>query len=176
MPQRARIGAVVGRSTLAILLLAAAVNDRAERIAAQTPGERAVLDALESGAYQRAVQLGAMLVGEEQAAAGAQSLQVARASDLLVEALIKAGKAADNHTVSRAEHTVQLKERLLGADDFEVSVSLHNLGAVRVDRGEFAAAIALHERALSIRTQSLTQDDPAIADSLDYLAVPLLLL
>jgi CHAT domain-containing protein len=174
MRERGRIGAVVRRSTLAILLLAAAANDGYERIAAQTPDERAVLDALESGAYEKAVEFGATLVREQEAASGAQSPQVARASDLLVEALTKAGKAADDRTVARAEHAVQLKERIFGTDHFEISASLHNLGAVRVERGEFATAISLHERALSIRSRSLRQDDPAIADSLDYLALPLI--
>src|SRR2546426_6784189 len=171
---RGRIGAVVGRSTIAFLLLGAAASDRYGWIAGQTPSERAVRDALESGAYEKAAELGAALVAEEQAASGPESLQVASASDLVVEALTKAGKAADDRTVSRAEHAVQLKEQILGADHLEVSVSLHNLGAVRAERGEFAAAIPFHERALAIRSRSLTPDDPAIADSLDYLALPLI--
>src|SRR5215471_3847763 len=171
---RGDIGAAVGRSTIIVFLLCVAANDRHGGIAGQTLNERAVRDALESGAYEKAVELGGALVKEEEAASGAESLPVAKASDLVVEALIKAGKAADDRIVPRAEHVVQLKEQLLGTDHVDVSVSLHNLGAVRAERGEFAMAIELHERALTIRSRSLAPDDPAIADSLDYLALPLI--
>ena len=143
-------------------------------VAGQAITERAVRDALESGAYDKAVALGSSLVADVQAVSGPESLEVARASDLLVEALTKAGKAGDDRTLSRAEQVARLKEQILGADHVELAVSLHNLGAVRTERGEFAAAIPAHERELSLRARSLAAGDPRIADSLDYLALPLI--
>ena len=101
---------------------------------------------------------------------GADSIQLAQVSDLLVEALVRNGQAGLASTVSLAEHTVEEKERHFGPSHLETAIALHNLGAVRLERGEFNAALALHERGLSVRLRQLPPQASAVADSLDYVA------
>lgn len=142
--------------------------------AGRTATEVSLRSALEAGSYASAVEFATAWVDETSRLSGSESLEAARASDLLVEALTKAGKSADDRSVSVAERVVRVKQQQLGPEHLELAVSLHNLGAVHVERGEFAVAVPLHERALSIRTRVLPADDPTIADSLDLLAVPLI--
>src|ERR1700682_4539286 len=97
-----------------------------------------------------------------------------RAARTLVEALLANGHAGAPATLSLAERVVELKEEHAGREHLETASSLHNLGAVYVERGEFATALKAHERALSIRQQNLAPDDPAIADSLDHVAKTLI--
>jgi CHAT domain-containing protein/tetratricopeptide (TPR) repeat protein len=78
--------------------------------------------------------------------------------------------------VALAERLVALRRQQLGPDPAQLAVSLSNLGALRTERGEYRAAVALEEEALSIRRQSFDRSDPAIADALDGLAEPLILL
>jgi len=129
---------------------------------------------LDRGDFGQAEQQARRVCDEIEARDGEQSLEFARASDLLVEALIRNGKAGLPETLALAQRVVQSKERLLGTDDGDVAPSLDNLGAVHVQRGEFRLAIPLHEHALSIRSRVFGSDDPAVADSLDRLALPLI--
>ena len=105
---------------------------------------------------------------------GSSSLERLRAQDLLVDALTRNGKAGAPDTLALAERVVSAKEQLFDRDDLEIATSLHHLGAVHTERGEFSASIPFHERALSIRQKILDPNDPAVADSLDYLALPLI--
>ena len=50
---------------------------------------------------------------------------------------------------------------------------MHNLGLVRLDRGEFNDALALHTRALEIRRR-VRADNTSVADSLDLVALSLI--
>jgi CHAT domain-containing protein len=98
------------------------------------------------------------------------------ASDLFLETLVKNGKGGSPGTVALAERILTEKTKRFGNDSIEAAISLNNLGALRTERGEFADAILLHERALSIRRRSLPPNDPLVADSLDALALPLMFL
>ena len=102
---------------------------------------------------------------------GAESIESAQAQDLLVEALLRNGHAGADSTLEIAADVIELKERLRGPDDLETALSLHNLGDVRLERGELATAASLHARGLSIRLKQLPASDPAVADSLDRLAL-----
>jgi CHAT domain-containing protein/lipopolysaccharide biosynthesis regulator YciM len=93
----------------------------------------------------------------------------AAARDLLVEALIGAGRAADPLTLSLAESTLDSRKRD-SADRAGLAASLHNLGDIHFHRGEYAKAIALHEDGLRTRTELFPSDDPRVADSLERLA------
>jgi CHAT domain-containing protein/tetratricopeptide (TPR) repeat protein len=97
-------------------------------------------------------------------------------SDLLVEALTKSGKGGVASTLALAERVVAEKRKRFGMEAPETAISLHNLGALLAVRGEFAKAIAAHEEALSIRRRLLPRNDPQLADSLDYVALPLIML
>src|SRR5262245_2127072 len=139
-------------------------------------GGEAVRTLLDAGRYADAERLASMLVAEAQSKHGPESLESARISDVLVEALIRNGKAGAAETLAIAQRVVRLKERLLGQDDPAVALSIDSLGTVHTERGELMAALSLHERALTIHRRSLGPEDSAVADSLDHLALPLILL
>jgi CHAT domain-containing protein/tetratricopeptide (TPR) repeat protein len=149
--------------------------DDGGQVAAETQRARErVRLSLDIGAYADAERNAAELIAIVEAERNSDSLELAYTLDLYVEALYRNGKASLSSTLDLAERAVRLKEQLLGRDHLETAISLHNLGAVDVERGEFKTAVPLHERALAIRLNQLAPDDPAIADSLDYLAFPLI--
>ena len=140
---------------------------RAQRAA----GVEDVRSALDRGAFAEAERAGSEVSTRVQEQHGAESLASAQAQDLLVEALLRNGHAGADRTLALANDVLALKERLRGPDDLETALSLHNLGDVRLERGELAAAASLHERGLSIRLKQLPANDAAVADSLDRLAL-----
>jgi CHAT domain-containing protein/tetratricopeptide (TPR) repeat protein len=95
--------------------------------------------------------------------------------DLLVEALTRNGKGGQPATVLLAQRVVADKVKRFGSDSLEAASSIHNLGALLTERGEFANAIAQHERALNIRHRLLPSNHRQIAESLDELARPLIM-
>ena len=125
--------------------------------------------ALERGDYEEAVRQARLLLATVVSQSGPDSLEAARVSDLLVEALLQDGEAADPSTLDVAQRTVAIK-RMHTTERLETAASLVNLGRVQVERGAFAAALTLHQEAVSIRSQALAPDDPLVADSLDALA------
>jgi CHAT domain-containing protein/tetratricopeptide (TPR) repeat protein len=138
------------------------------------PAFEDVRDALARGAYEDAERAAGELCARVQEQYGADSLELAQAQDLLVRTLLANGHAAAPTTLSLAERVVERKEQHAGREHLETASSLHNLGDVHLERGEFAAALTIHERALSIRQQGLASDDPGIADSLDQVAKTLI--
>jgi CHAT domain-containing protein len=125
--------------------------------------------ALQRGAYEDAARLARPLFAAVASQAGPDSLDAARVSDLLVEALLQNGEAADPSTLDVAQRAVAIK-RAHTTERLDTAASLVNLGRVHVERGAFAAALPLHQDALSIRSQALPPGDPLVADSLDALA------
>jgi CHAT domain-containing protein len=136
--------------------------------------ETAVRQLLERGAYDEAEGRARDVCARIEAQLGPDSLDLARAQDLLVESLLRNGKAGAGSTLALAERVLRIKEDRIGHDDLQVASSLHNLGAVRAERGEFKMAVPLHESGLTIRVRSLGPDAPEVADSLDHLALPLI--
>ena len=136
----------------------------------------AVWRLLDAGAYADADRAATSGVEREERERGTDSLEAARASDVLVEALLRNGKAGARDTLALANRVVRLKEGRLGRDDPDLALSLDNLGRVHTDRGEMSAALPLLDRALSIRRRVFAPDDPVVSDSLDHLALPLILL
>ena len=133
-----------------------------------------VLKALDAGAYEIAEATAERWCARVADQDGSGSVEHTLALDLLVEAQIKNGRAGSAATPVLAERIVHLKEQYFGANHVATSVSVHNLGVVRTHRGEFAAAISLHERGLQIRLAALGPDDQQVADSLDLLALALI--
>ncbi len=117
------------------------------------------------GRYAEAERASRDLSDRIAAIEGASSLAFARSLDLVATALIKGGKAGQRQTLELAERAVRLKE--VAGDDVELGISLRNLGSVRAERGEFLAALSVHDRALTISERRLASDAPPIADSLD---------
>jgi CHAT domain-containing protein/tetratricopeptide (TPR) repeat protein len=138
---------------------------------AQTaPTATAITQALDAGAYARAETLALAWVASVDAQHRSDPLPVLRAQDLLVESLVKNGKGGRSTTLSVARRVVRAKERRLGRRHVETAQSLHNLGLVRVARGELAQSIPLFERTLAVRRALLSTDSSLIADTLDQLA------
>jgi CHAT domain-containing protein/tetratricopeptide (TPR) repeat protein len=135
-------------------------------------GVEAIRRALDEGRYAEAERLAVDRVAVAQASSDA--LGSAQASDLLVEALTRNGKIGEPATIALARRLVADKTALFGSDSPELASSLDNLGALSTDRGEFANAISLHERALAIRRRSVPADDRALAGTLERLAMPLI--
>lgn len=159
-------------SALAILL--ALVVDLPALSGSQSPRNPTEGISSDSTDFELIERLAAETVRRIEAEHGAESLEAARSLDLFVGALIRNGKAATANALAVCERALRLKERHLGVSHPEVAVSLHNLGTVRTERGEFDDAVALHRRALLIRRATLSFDAPELADSLDDLAVPLI--
>jgi tetratricopeptide (TPR) repeat protein len=72
------------------------------------------------------------------------------------------------------EHALEIRERTLGPDHLELADNLDRLaGLLSVSFGEMAEALELYRRALDIRQSHLEANDPAVASSINNLAVQL---
>ena len=87
-------------------------------------------------------------------------------------ALVKNGKGGTADALSMALHAMGVEEAALGRNHVETTRAMHNLALVRLDRGEFNDALALHTRALEIRRR-VRADNTSVADSLDLVALSL---
>src|SRR5262245_21740830 len=165
-----------------VLLAFAALASEAGRGAPQTSSEASgrkgaaepqqeIRRAIASGSYAEAEALARAALAEAEASSAPDSLQVAGVLDLLVEALIRGGKAADESTVDLAQRAVRIKEAALGPADRSLATSLSNMRAILSSAGDFTAVRPLFERALSIRERSLGSQHPDVARSLSNLAV-----
>src|SRR3954462_15856909 len=108
---------------------------------------------MEAGRYEDAEVAAERLVAEVTAIAGPESLEAARAIDLLVEGLWRNGKAPQARTRELGERAIRIKAPLLKSEDAELSLSLRNLayallaeGAARLSLPLFQRALANHER------------------------------
>jgi CHAT domain-containing protein/tetratricopeptide (TPR) repeat protein len=124
---------------------------------------RALLDA---GETARAEALARERLAAAERVQGPQSLQAARAIDLVVEAVWRQRKTADPADRALAERALAIKEHALGKDDLELAVSATNLGWLLRVAGEWAGCRAAFERALAIKQRALGVDHPDVAPSL----------
>jgi tetratricopeptide (TPR) repeat protein len=129
--------------------------------------------ALQAGASAEAEALALGRLAAVETANAPDALEVARALDLVVAAEVGNGKTGDA-ALNHARRALQIKQRRLEPDDVDISISFHNLAGIYDRRGEFRAALSLHERALAIRRARALPDSPDIADSLDATARTLL--
>lgn len=105
---------------------------------------------------------------EQDQSSGAKDLTAIR--DLLVEALIGGGKAGDPFTLQLAQANVEAKRRAEPSNRASVAISLHNLGDVHFQRGEYSEALAVHQAGLDLRNGLALPHERDIADSLERLA------
>ena len=156
------------------LLLAAGVACGGSWSSGGVEGEtRAIDDRLTAGDYQVALRLATDLHERAARRYGPESMHLARVEDRLVLALVKNGKGGTADALSMALHAMGVEETALGRDHVETTRALHNLALVRLDRGEFNDALALHTRALEIRRR-VRADNKSVADSLDLVALSLI--
>jgi len=67
--------------------------------------------------------------------------------------------------------SLEIREKILEPEHFEISESLSNLGILYKDLGRYLEAEPLYLRSLEIRENTLNSDDPEIAKSLNNLGV-----
>jgi CHAT domain-containing protein len=132
------------------------------------PDAQALLDA---GLFEQAERAAWTTVDALRASSSDDTLQIARASDVLVRALILNGRAASADTLVLAQRTLRLKETALATEHAELAPSLINLGEVLIIAGEFDPAIAVMHRAVTLRERAASPDKPDIdvAQALDHL-------
>lgn len=149
-------------------------------VACQTPersraqSDQAVRQALDAGNYVLAERLATDWFSRVERDTGTNSLATARALDLLVEASFRNGSVGQTDALLRAERAVRLKEQHLGLSDRGTADSLHNLGTVRLLRGEFPAAVVALERSLAIRIAVFGPEAADVAHTLDQLGLALI--
>src|SRR5262249_15815265 len=69
------------------------------------------------------------------------------------------------------ENALEIRERMLGPDHFDVSEVINGLATIHCDKGEYSKAEPLYQRALAIQEKSLGPEHPEVAASLNDLAV-----
>jgi len=122
---------------------------------------------LRSGDYARAENVARTLLAEAESSSGKDSLDAARAIDVVVAALVRGGKARVRDTGELAWRAVAIKEKALGPEAPELAASLYGLAEQLRMAGEYPKARALHERALAIREKTIGPDAPrALVESL----------
>ncbi len=96
----------------------------------------------------------------------------------LREADLRSGIAATHYVageldLAEAQYaaSLELRQRLLGADHPDVATSLNNLASVELQRGELDRAEELYKRSLDISKSTLGEWHPDVAESLSNLAI-----
>src|SRR5262245_45073042 len=116
--------------TILVALVVASVHARAEdpTACAVSPSFSSLRCLLDSGQYGDAERVATEWHARVVKESGLESLEVARVSDYLVEALTKRGKAGSSDTLSLAQQVVRIKEARTSPDDPDLALSLRNLG------------------------------------------------
>jgi len=109
---------------------------------------------LRAGRYADAESRARAALRDAEAKDGADGLDAARAMDLLVAALVGAGKARLPETAELARRAVAIKERVVDPDGHELAASLYGLAEQLRMAGAYADAGPLYERALALRERS----------------------
>lgn len=82
--------------------------------------------------------------------------------------LLDDGKFDD--AVSPARRALQIREKLLPANDIRIAASLSTLGKIYFSKRDYKAAREVFQRLLQIQEQNLGPDNVRIAETLDWLA------
>lgn len=67
--------------------------------------------------------------------------------------------------------SLEMRQRVLGADHPDCAQSLNNLAALHCEKRDYESAEQLYEKALEIRKQALAPDHPSLAYTLKHLAM-----
>jgi CHAT domain-containing protein/tetratricopeptide (TPR) repeat protein len=158
---------------LTTLSLGAAEPARAVKQKPAAGGQLAEIRSfLADGRYGEAEAAARSLVAALDAAHGADSIELAPAADLLVDALLRNGRAGQAATKSLAERVVAIRDRSGPPANADLPRSLSNLARVSMELDDYGDAVALLERALALHERS-GEGDPAAADILDELGTAL---
>ena len=160
----------------AILLAAVVIQSPAESQFIGDNGLRQgdVRAHIDGGRYVEAERGARALLARLGGLSGENLVDVNRAADLLVEALVRNGRAAETDTRSLAEEMVRRRDTGNGTDSSALATALRNLGDVLVQAGSYRDAIAALDRAQRIRQGKTAAGSLDVAIDLDYLTLALL--
>ena len=152
-------------------LVLSAPRPAAGSVQGADPDQVAVL--IERGDYEQAegrarAHLAARFVADRD-----DSLEVSRALDLLVRALLFNGKGPATETLGYAQRAVRAKQRLLESSHPDIAFSMVNLGEVLTVSGEFVRSISTLEDAVAILARRFGADSREVANALEPLGVAL---
>ena len=121
------------------------------------------------GSYEQAEAAARADFEASRASQGDDTLEAAKAGDVLVRALVLNGRATDPETLTLARRVLEIKEAHVGADRVELTISLLNIGDVLIATAEFDKAIAAIERAVAVSERQGSPDSLEVAEALDHL-------
>jgi CHAT domain-containing protein/tetratricopeptide (TPR) repeat protein len=160
----------VGRIALGLVCLAALAGIAPSPLQrSETPFEK-VRGLIDSGRYVEAELEAGHLVSQLERQTGTGRQDLAEATDLFVEALVRNGRGAQARSRTLAERTVAARELDLGPSHLGLANSLRNLGDVLVEAGEYRMALAPYQRALAIHEAARGSSDLLVAEDLDHSA------
>ncbi len=122
-----------------------------------------------TGHYPEAELEAQLLLSQTKETEGGESIEVARALDLLVQAKTRNGRAAEPETRPLAERAIAIKEAVYGPDHPEVATTLIIFARVC----DYAEGESICRRSLEIRENSLGPEHPLVAESLQCLGLAL---
>ena len=128
--------------------------------------------ALAAGAYADAERLARVRLDAAEREHGRESAEMVAAIDPLVRAMALNGHAMGDEIVTLATKALKLVDTRTNRQSPQLATALDDLGLTHAARGEDALAIPLHERAVTIDSQS--GDAVGLATALEHLAVPLI--
>ena len=109
---------------------------------------------LEAGRTAEAERIARALLAKAEAGSDPESMETARALDLVVECRWTVRQAANPETRAMAQRALDIKRKLRGPEDPELAVSLRGFGRVLSELGDFAGARSAFEGALKIQERS----------------------
>ncbi len=154
-----------------LLLIGAASLSVAARAAEPAPQDLAELRALVAeGDYEQSQTIARRKIEALDRRGSADTLEAAELLDILVEARWRNGEAADGDTRDLGERSLALKRRLLGPEDAGIGMTLHHLGVVDFQRGDYAKAREEWTQALTIREHALGPDHADVGETANAMA------
>jgi CHAT domain-containing protein/tetratricopeptide (TPR) repeat protein len=128
---------------------------------------------LQVGKFAQAEDLARrILAGLESPGAG-ESMEAARALDLLAEAMRRGGKISDPETIESARRALAIWRMLLPPEDPRVVTSLNGVAVMHQERAEYAEARRLYEEIIPLRERAIPRDDVTLGIALHGYALVL---
>ena len=118
---------------------------------------------IRDGRYAEAESAARVHLAAVERAEGCESLETARAIDLLVESLWRGGKSRDAGALELAEEAIAIRQNALGDSDPELSDSLSHVAIVYGELGRHKDARRLFEQALAVATAAHGAQDDRVA-------------
>ena len=111
------------------------------------------------------------LLARAESAHGKDSVEAAKAMDLVVEALIGLGKMGEPEARTLADRAVEIVEKRRGAESLEVADALAVSGKLRFFAGDYPGARTVCERAAAIQEKTPPRDELDRVPALDCLGI-----